>query len=235
MKDSCVSRRDDDPERSVASLRAATDSGGARRCLQRSRSGLAGAGAVIGRRCWPWPWLCPACAPCTCLAPPVASGHRRAPALAGQFHLAAFPQAIRAAGDNHLARLQAVGHGDALAFGRTGLDVAHRNRVVRLHDVDEQAFRAALERGSRDDGGVVQYVEQQMDVDELVGKQAFVIVDEFGFRLDRTGDWYRSGCRDSPAHRWRAWSCRRDRMRRPAGCRQHASSSALSADCLREW
>ena len=117
--------------------------------------------------------------------PLLAIGGRRL--LAGQFHLAAFAQAVRAAGHDGLADFETVGHGHFLAFGRTGLDVAHLHGVIRLHDVHEQACRATFERGRRNDDGVAQYVEQQADVDELVGKQAFVVVDEFGFRLDRAG------------------------------------------------
>src|SRR6185503_18501183 len=59
-------------------------------------------------------------------------GRRR---VARQFDLAALAQLVGAVGDDGFADLQAAGDGNALAFGRPGLDLAHADRAVLGDDV----------------------------------------------------------------------------------------------------
>ena len=77
--------------------------------------------------------------------------------------------------------------GDLLAVGDAGLDDADRDRVVGLDQIDEGARLAALDRGDRHDGGVLHRVDQQADIDELVGEQRLVLVVEHGAQLHRAG------------------------------------------------
>ena len=140
----------------------------------------------LPRRCSPLP--CPFCGFCASALRgrfcPSAGCCGSSP---GQFHRAAFAQTIRAAGDDGFADFQAIGDRDFFAFGRTGLDVAHLHRVIVLHDIHEHSGRTALECGRRNHDRVFHHVEQQTHVDELVRKQAFVRVDEFGLRLHGSG------------------------------------------------
>jgi hypothetical protein len=62
-----------------------------------------------------------------------------------------------------------------------------RDGVVGPHHVDEQALRAALHRRRRDDHHVDQAVELHAHVDELVGKEAGIVVAELRLELDRAG------------------------------------------------
>ena len=48
--------------------------------------------------------------------------------------------------------------------------------MVGLHQVDEGAARAALDRGDRHDDRRVLHVEQQVHVDELIGEERAVVV-----------------------------------------------------------
>ena len=100
--------------------------------------------------------------------------------IARQFHLAAFAQSVGTASDHDFAHLKSIGHGDALAFGRAGLDVAHRHGLVGPDDVHEQAARTTFERRGRNDDRVVHHVEQQADVDELIREQTLVVVGKLG-------------------------------------------------------
>src|SRR5690242_17900625 len=65
------------------------------------------------------------------------------PARSRDRHLGALAQLVGAVHDDLVARLQAGGHGNALPFGRAGLDRPRRDGVVRLDLVDEGSLRAA--------------------------------------------------------------------------------------------
>src|SRR5580698_5288922 len=55
--------------------------------------------------------------------------------------LRAFLEAVGAVDHDALARLQAGGDAGAFTVDRAGLDLAHRHRIVGLHDIDELAHR----------------------------------------------------------------------------------------------
>src|SRR5580658_7241211 len=63
--------------------------------------------------------------------------------------------------------------------------LAHADRLrARVNHIDVGAGLAALDGGLGDEGGVVQRVEQQHDVDELLREQTLIGVEETRFELD---------------------------------------------------
>ena len=74
-----------------------------------------------------------------------------------------------------------------LAVAGTELDSLHGDGVVRLDEIDKCAGGAALDRSGRDQRHILQCVDEQLYVDELVGKQALVGIVENRPQLDRPG------------------------------------------------
>src|SRR5437764_15098368 len=88
--------------------------------------------------------------------------------------LGAVAQPVGAADHHFVADRQTLDDGDLLAVGRAGLDDADLDRVVGLDAIDEGAGLAALDGGDRHGNGILHRVDQQADIDELVGEQRLV-------------------------------------------------------------
>ena len=105
----------------------------------------------------------------------VPAGAAAAPACAARdTHLGAVLQPVGAVDDNHLPRLQPVGDRDPLAVARTQLHRLHRDRIVRLDEVDKGAGGAALDRSGRDRPAVAHRVDQQLELTNWFAKQRLV-------------------------------------------------------------
>src|SRR5262249_24804301 len=94
-----------------------------------------------------------------------------APRRARAADLGPVTQAVGAVDHPLVADRQTFDDGDLLTVGGAGLDDADLDRVVGLDAIDEGAGLAALDGGNRDGDGVLHRVDQQADIDELVGKQ----------------------------------------------------------------
>src|SRR5215471_1042855 len=88
----------------------------------------------------------------------------------GQRHLGAVAQPVGAVNDDAFSRLQAGQDRNMPTVGRSELYLLNRNGVVRLNEVDERTGRTALYRCTGDDINIVEGIDDQLDIDELVGK-----------------------------------------------------------------
>ena len=124
-------------------------------------------------RCWPLAGSPP---------PGVAAGRG-----AGEPDRRAVAQAVDAVGHHALAGGKAALDHCVAAVGRAGLHLPRLDRLAVLHDIDERPVLAELHGGVRRQHDVGQRVEQQLDVDELVGEQGVVGVRELRAQLERAG------------------------------------------------
>jgi len=85
---------------------------------------------------------------------------------------------FRAVDDDAVARREAARDDGVLAVARPQRDLVHRRRIVLVHEVDVVARRAAQHGRRRHQHGLVQRIDEQLDVDEFVGEQGFVVVGE---------------------------------------------------------
>ena len=135
--------------------------------------------------------------------------------------------------------LEPCGHGNPLAVDHAQRHRPHRDRSIRIHEVDEGAHhavgRAAANRGVGHDDLIVQHLHQQLDVDELIRKQRAVGVVELRAQLDGAG-----GHVDSIVDREQLAVGELGAvgaivgLRRSAG-RRHAAAASPPARCPREW
>ena len=102
-------------------------------------------------------------------------------------HLRAFAQAVGAVDHHHVAGRQSGRHCDIVAVGLAEFQHAHAGLAVGADDIGVIARRAMLHGGGRRGDGVLQGVDQQADIDELVGKQRLVLIVELGAELDHAG------------------------------------------------
>src|SRR5712692_4262161 len=107
--------------------------------------------------------------------------------LRGDLDARSRPQPVEAVRDQRFAGGEAFAHRDALAFGGTQLHGALGHGLVRPHDVDEKALRAALHGSGGNDDDVAQRIELHAHVDELVRKQRAVVIRELRLELHRAG------------------------------------------------
>src|SRR6185312_13722849 len=84
--------------------------------------------------------------------------------LARAADLGAVAQPVDAVDHHLVADRETLGDGDLLAVGRAGFDQADGDGVVGLHEIDEGAGLAALDRGDRDGDGVLHRVGEQTDI-----------------------------------------------------------------------
>ena len=63
--------------------------------------------------------------------------------------------------------------------------MTHIDRIVALDDEHKRASRTLLRSGGRDGDGIAAGVHQQSHIDELIGKQGFVVIVEAGFQAQR--------------------------------------------------
>ncbi len=107
--------------------------------------------------------------------------------LGGDGHLGAGLEPVGAVGHHLVAGCQPLRHHHVGLAGGAGGHGAHLHRVVGLHQVDEVAVRAGLDRPVWHQGGTVQGLQQQAGVDELVREQGLVGVGEGGADPHRAG------------------------------------------------
>ena len=74
-----------------------------------------------------------------------------------------------------------------LPVARAELHFVNRRGPVRLDHIDKGAGSAMLNRCDRHDVGVVQRVDEQLHIDELVGKEDLLFVVEYRPQLDGAG------------------------------------------------
>src|SRR5215471_7911934 len=101
--------------------------------------------------------------------------------------LGAVAQTVGAVDHHLIAGLQPAQDLLLLAVAGAELDDTDGNGVVRLGDIDEGAGLATLDGGDRHHDRILHRVDQQADVDELVGEQGLVLVVEGGAQLHRAG------------------------------------------------
>src|SRR5215831_21055392 len=88
----------------------------------------------------------------------------------GYHDFGSFAQPVGTVNNDFLARLEPVENSDVLAISRADLDLLHRNGLVGFDHIDKSSGRTVLNRRSRYDIAVVQRVDEQLNIDELVGK-----------------------------------------------------------------
>src|SRR5208282_5125327 len=91
--------------------------------------------------------------------------------------LGAVAQAVRAVDDHGVADRETRCDRGILAVARTQRYLAHRHRVAGgIDEVDIVAGRAGQDRRRWNEHGIVQRVDQDLDVDELARKERLVVV-----------------------------------------------------------
>src|SRR5580698_1520587 len=111
--------------------------------------------------------------------------------IGGQHYRRPVTQLVTSIGHDEIAGREAREDGDALTIhGAEGYG-SYRDGAVRLHEVDKRSHQTVrcppMHRSVRHHDLLVQHVGDQLDVDELVGKQEPVLVVEQSAQLDRTG------------------------------------------------
>ncbi len=99
----------------------------------------------------------------------------------------AVAQLVHTIGDHLVARLDLARHRHPIAIHGTRRDRQHGHRTAAIEAIDEAALVAALDGRARHRHDLGQGVEQQTDIDELVGEKRVVAVGEFGPDLDGAG------------------------------------------------
>src|SRR2546425_2276270 len=100
-------------------------------------------------------------------------------------HFCAVAQAIAALDDHPLARRKAGLDRDAVAFGDADAHFAQLDRFVLFDDVDESSLPAAHDGRVRNERRPAPGIEQHANVDELIWKEARILVRELRLELDR--------------------------------------------------
>src|ERR1051326_4750633 len=99
-------------------------------------------------------------------------------------YLRAILQPIGAVDDDNLARLQPLCDDDPLVVPGPKRHWLCRDRLVGFDDIDKGARRAALHRRVRHQIGPRQRVDQQLDVDELIGVEHLLCIVEDRSQFD---------------------------------------------------
>ena len=94
-------------------------------------------------------------------------------------------QFVDSVDDDRVAGRDPAADRGVVSLGQLDLDLSHLDRFVRFDGVDKGRLGAALDRGGRDDHGVVKGIEQKPGVDKLIREERIVLVWKQGLDPDR--------------------------------------------------
>jgi hypothetical protein len=97
------------------------------------------------------------------------------------------PQLVRSIHHHQFSRVESGRNCREAGLRGIDRDHAHLHGLVRFDHVHVRARRAALHAGGRNQHRVVLRFDQQLRVDELVGKQRVVLVGKLRLQLHRAG------------------------------------------------